>query len=152
MSDSISRKEFSEKEKLVIEKMVEKKMWQYAHTELRIFWGVLQEYDEDWLVGENGIIYRLPPDVWHYLVTEIAERRLGDPLTDSAKQKILMRMKEDEKHRMAKEKEQRKIEKLSDRDRELVNKQLGFSNNSIFVDKRSTRAGNDPHGYFSSNY
>ena len=40
---------------------------------------MLQEYDEDWLVGENGIIYRLPPDVWHYLVTEIAERRLGDP-------------------------------------------------------------------------
>lgn len=148
MSDEVPLKKLPEQEKLLIEQLIKGKKWRYAYWELLFNWGLLQKEYEDWLVGEDGIIFLLPEDVWQHLLTRLGKRNLSD----SVKRKIMDRIKSDKSRRNTKEKEQRKAEKLSDGDIKAIEKKLGFSNNSIFTDKRGTMAGNDPHGYFSSNF
>lgn len=148
MNDVIPLKKLPRQERILIEQLVKEKMWRYAYWELLFNWGVLQKQYEDWLVGEDGVLFRLPEDVWQHLITRLGKRNLSD----SVKQRIMDRIKAEKSHRSAKEKEHRKIGKLSDSDIQTIEKKLGFSSNSIFTDKRSTMAGNDPHEYFSSHF
>ena len=121
---------------------------EFLYFEIYCHWDMLARADEDWLVGKNGIIYKLPEDVWQKLLVKIGPKRISE----TAKEKIMDRIKANRASQKNKEKEQRKNGQLTDKDKKHLIKKLGYSSNSIFTDKRSTRAGNDPHGYFSSGF
>ena len=129
-------------------KLIKAKMWAEAYSYILIFWRTLQNNYEDWLVGDDGIIYQMPTEIWQRLVGRVG----SDKLSDSAKSKILKRYKADKRKEKAEEKAERKDHIVSKSDLAKIDKKLGYSSNSIFTDKRTTRAGNDPHGYFSSGF
>lgn len=135
-------------EKRKIESFLAREKWGYAFVEMFFIWSLLQKTDEDWLVGDNGVVYRLPDELWRELIIMVGNNRLSD----SAKKKIFTRYQIEKRDDLKRERLQRKEQVLSDSDIEHIGKKLGFSSNSIFTDKRSTMAGNDPHGYFSSGF
>lgn len=100
----------------LVEQYIYNNLWREAYDLLSSNWAVLSNEHNDWLLGESGVVYRLPEAVCHSLLKKF-----------SVSHKVIMRPT---RHERPSNKKPKKT-KLSSSDVELIERRLGYSNNSI---------------------